>query len=174
MLKNLSIRELEEKHITLIVDAFKAANWDKPASLFEQYLSEVKLNKRNVWLAFTQGEFAGYITLNWNSSYEYFKALRIPEIMDLNVLPEYRRMGVASMLLDITEKEASTKSDTVGIGVGLYAGSDGGYGAAQRIYVKRGYVPDGKGITYNYQAVTPGKSYKVDDDLVLWFTKKLW
>lgn len=173
MLKNLSIRELEEKDITLIVDAFKAANWDKPTSLFQKYFNEVTSNKRNVWLAFTQGEFAGYITLNWNSSYEYFKASHIPEIMDLNVMPSYRKIGIGSMLLDIAEKEASTKSDTVGIGVGLYAGSDGGYGAAQRIYVKRGYVPDGKGITYNYQAVTPGKSYKVDDDLVLWFTKKL-
>jgi GNAT superfamily N-acetyltransferase len=173
MLKNLSIRELEEKDVTLIVDAFKAANWDKPASLFEQYLNEVKLNKRSVWIAFIEAEFAGYITLNWNSLYPSFKALSIPEIMDMNVLPKYRRMGVGSMLLDIAEKEANTKSDTVGIGVGLYAGTDGGYGAAQRIYVTRGYVPDGKGITYNYQPVIPGKSYTVDDDLVLWFTKKL-
>ena len=42
--------------------------------------------------------------------------------------------GVGSMLLDIAEKEAAIKSDVVGIGVGLYAGHDGGYGSAQRLY----------------------------------------
>jgi hypothetical protein len=77
------------------------------------------------------------------------------------------------MLLDIAEKEAATKSEVVGIGVGLYAGEDGGYGSAQRLYVKRGYIPDGKGVTYNYQHTIPGNSYPLDDDLVLWFTKKL-
>lgn len=53
--------------------------------------------------------------------------------MDLNVLPRFRKMGIGSLLLDIAEKEAATKSDVVGIGVGLYAGEDGGYGSAQRL-----------------------------------------
>lgn len=82
-------------------------------------------------------------------------------------------MGIGSLLLDTAEKAAATKSEVVGIGVGLYAGADGGYGAAQRLYVKRGYIPDGKGVTYNYQPAIPGNSYPLDDDLVLWFTKKL-
>lgn len=42
-----------------------------------------------------------------------------------------------------------------------------------RLYVKRAYIPDGHGATYNYKYVTPGKEYLLDDDLVLWFTKKL-
>lgn len=77
------------------------------------------------------------------------------------------------MLLDIAEKIAASKSDVVGIGVGLYGGSDGGYGAAQKLYVRRGYIPDGEGITYNYQHAIPGNSYSLDDDLVLMCTKKL-
>ncbi len=71
------------------------------------------------------------------------------------------------------EQEAAKQCDTVGIGVGLYAGEDGGYGAAQRLYVNRGYIPDGKGITYNYKPAKPGVSYTLDDDLILWFIKKL-
>ncbi len=82
-------------------------------------------------------------------------------------------MGIGSKLLDVAEKEALTKSQIVGIGVGLYAGTDGGYGPAQKLYVKRGYIPDGKGVTYHYEPVTPGQSYPLDDDLVLWFTKNL-
>ena len=87
--------------------------------------------------------------------------------MDLNVLPAFRKAGVASTLLNYAEEAAFKKSDIIGIGVGLYPD----YGAAQRLYVKRAYFPNGLGVTYNYQPVTPGKQYPLDDDLVLWFTK---
>ncbi len=136
-------------------------------------MKEAELGERLVWVAFVQDQFAGYVTLRWQSEYPSFKNQKIPEIMDLNVLPTFRKMGVGSQLLDLAEKQAATKSGTVGIGVGLYAGEDGGYGAAQRLYVKRGYIPDGKGVTYNYQPTIPGNNYKLDDELVLWFTKKL-
>lgn len=46
------------------------------------------------------------------------------------------------------------------------------YGSAQRIYVQRGYIPDGMGVTYNYERVSPGESVRLDDDLVLWFVKE--
>ncbi|MFA6303282.1 MAG: hypothetical protein WC627_09150 [Legionella sp.] len=59
--------------------------------------------------------------------------------------------------------------NTVGIGFGLYDG----YGNAQKMYIARGYVPDGLGITYNYQRVEYGTQVPLDGDLVLWFTKKL-
>ena len=126
-----------------------------------------------MWVAHVNNQFAGYVTLKWQSGYESFARNNIPEIMDLNVLPPFRKCGVASMLLDIAEKIAASKSDVVGIGVGLYGGSDGGYGAAQKLYVRRGYIPDGEGITYNYQHAIPGNSYSLDDDLVLMCTKKL-
>lgn len=124
-------------------------------------------------MARIQDKFAGYVTLKWQSQYPSFNEQNIHEIMDLNVLPSFRKMGIGSLLLDCAEKEAATKSEVVGIGVGLYSGADGGYGAAQRLYVKRGYIPDGKGVTYNYEPTIPGNSYPLDDDLVLWFTKKL-
>lgn len=126
-----------------------------------------------VWVAYVQDEFAGYVTLKWRSSYPFFKEQNIPEIMDLNVLPSFKKMGIGSMLLDIAEKEAATKSEVVGIGVGLYAGADGGYGAAQKLYVKRGYIPDGQGVTYNYEPTIPVDNYPLNDELVLWFTKNV-
>jgi hypothetical protein len=51
----------------------------------------------------------------------------------------------------------------VGIGVGLYQS----YGSAQRLYAKRGYIPDGRGVMYKQQPVTPGFDTCVDDDLNL-------
>lgn len=38
---------------------------------------------------------------------------------------------------------------------------------------QRGYLPDGLGITYNYNRVDYNYKVSMDDDLVLWFTKKL-
>jgi GNAT superfamily N-acetyltransferase len=203
MKNHTQIHTLISQEVASISEAFNQIGWNKPASLFEEYLKEQEVGTRIVWVVCIHrhceqseaiqenntgsprfarydgirsdlnSEFAGYVTLKWQSQYPSFKAENIPEIMDLNVLPVYRKMGIGSLLLDATEKEAATKSQIIGIGVGLYAGEDGGYGSAQRLYVKRGYIPDGKGVTYNYEPTIPGNSYPLDDDLVLWFTKKL-
>lgn len=124
-------------------------------------------------VAYKNNQIAGYVTLKWVSQYIPLAIATIPEIMDLNVLPLFRKTGIGSLLLDHAEKGVATKRAIVGLGVGLYGGADGGYGAAQKLYVNRGYIPDGKGVTYNYQDAIPGKNYSLDDDLVLWFTKKL-
>ena len=173
MTQQITIRTFILEDIPIIVDAFQQANWPKPVLTFETYLTEQVAAARVVWVAYMNNVFAGYITLKWQSQYEPFATTGIPEIMDLNVLPRFRNKGIASMLLDIAEKEAARQCDIIGLGVGLYGGTDGGYGAAQTLYVNRGYIPDGKGVTYNYQLAIPGNNYSLDDDLVLWFTKKL-
>lgn len=58
---------------------------------------------------------------------------------------------------------------TAGIGVGL----DPDYGAAQRLYVLRGYVPDGRGLHYRDHYVKYGEQITVDDELALYLTKEL-
>ena len=170
---HMSIRALEPSDVPTIVDAFNQANWPKPALIFETYLREQQLGQRLVWVAYVQNNFAGYVTLKWQSQYVAFANVNIPEIMDLNVLPPFRKLGIGSMLLDKAESAAAAQNDCVGLGVGLYGGPDGGYGAAQRLYIKRGYIPDGKGVTYNYQYATPGKMYLLDDDLIIWLVKNL-
>jgi hypothetical protein len=45
------------------------------------------------------------------------------------------------------------------------------YGAAQRLYVSRGYTPDGRGLVWRNEAVKYGQQVTVDDDLVLHFVK---
>ena len=170
---NLSIRTLGVSNIPSIVDAFEKAHWPKPISLFETYLEEQEQKQRIVWIAQANDQLAGYVSLLWISQYVPFANCNIPEIVDLNVLPTFRNQCIGSKLLEVAEKEAATKSDQVGLGVGLYGGPDGGYGAAQRLYVNRGYVPDGKGVTYNYSPATPWDPFPLDDNLVLWFIKKL-
>ena len=47
---------------------------------------------------------------------------------------------------------------TVAIGVGMHAG----YNAAQRLYVLRGYVPDGRGLTYGDRYVGEYEDVKLE------------
>ena len=162
------IKLLKNPDIPLIVKSFEKSGWQiKPASIFEQYLHDQETCKRVCFVALIENDFAGYFTLKWLSDYKYFANNKIPEISDLNVLPNFRNKGIGSALIKKCEKEASKKSNN--IGVGLYPD----YEAAQRLYVNQGYLPDGRGATYNYEYVAPGKQYPADDDLVIWFTKNI-
>jgi GNAT superfamily N-acetyltransferase len=144
-----------------------AIGWDKPVSQYERYLAEQAAGVRSVLVATVDGEYAGYVTVRWESPYEPFNGM--PEIQDFNVLPAYRRRGIGSGLMDAAEALAAERSDTVAIGVGLYAD----YGTAQRMYVRRGYIPDGRGILYNLPQVPPGELVRNDDDAILMFSKPL-
>src|ERR1044071_1772553 len=137
-------RLLEAEDIPNIVAAFEELGWDKTAEQYERYLLDQAFGERDVYIAFVNEEFAGYLTVCWKSSYEAFREKDIPEIIDFNVLPKFRRLGIGTQLMDIAEDAISNVSPVAGIGVGV----DPDYGAAQRLYVLRGYVPDGRGLHY--------------------------
>ena len=80
-----------------------------------------------------------------------------------------RGRGVGSALMDAVEALAAEASDTVCLGVGLHSG----YGAAQRMYVLRGYVPDGSGVWYEGHVLEQYVPCVNDDELVLYLSKKL-
>jgi GNAT superfamily N-acetyltransferase/NTP pyrophosphatase (non-canonical NTP hydrolase) len=163
-----TIRMMQDDDITTIVDSFAGWGWQKPAHIFQGYLQEQRENMRMVWVAFVGHTFAGYVTLRWQSSYKPFQEKEIPEINDLNVVPSFQGKRIGSQLLDKAEEVAKDRSAIVGLGVGLSAD----YGKAQQVYVNRGYVPDGRGITYRNEPLKFGSSVMLDDDLVLWLTKK--
>ncbi len=164
-----AIRLLEAQDITPIADAFRELGWNKPASQYQRYLEEQQRGERTVLVAFQQDTFSGYLTICWTSTYPPFRAEHIPEIVDFNVLPAVRRQGIGTLLLDEAEGRIAPHSRIAGIGVGL----DADYGAAQRLYVKRGYVPDGRGLVYHDHAARFGEPIVVDDHLVLYFTKNM-
>lgn len=166
----LVINLLSFDAIPIMVERFARLGWvGKSTALFTRYLEEQHQGERQCWVAYTDTQFAGYVTLKWQSGYPPFAEAHIPEIVDLNVLPAFRKQGIGNALLEQCEREAATRSAVVGIGVGLYAD----YGAAQRVYVTRGYIPDGRGVTYDGAPVVVGKSYPMDDCWALCFTKVL-
>lgn len=169
LMDRLTIKLLESNDIDIIVDSFSRSNWTiKLASTFNQYLDEQHKQERIVWLAYFGNNFAGYVTLKWQSNYPNFNQHNIPEINDLNVLPDFRNNGAGTSLLKTAEDEAFKKSDIIGLGVGLYAD----YGNAQKLYVKHGYIPDGNGLTYENRPAMPGASVLVDDELLIWMVKQ--
>ena len=169
LLATCEFRNLTQQDIPVIVASFTQIGWNKPAELFQKYLKEQENNTRSVWVVFNHEDFVGYATLKYHSDYQSFNTQNIPEINDLNVLPEFRNLGIGSKLLDLAEQEAQKLGSRVGLGVGLHAD----YGPAQKLYVKRGYILDGNGITYKNKPLKFGETVCLDDDLVLWFTKKL-
>src|SRR5690348_2076434 len=132
----LEIRPLGAGDPEMIAAAMAAIGWNKPLSQYERYLGEQRAGTRDILVARVDGDYAGYVTVRWESPYEPFGG--IPEIQDFNVLPKLRRRGIGSALMDAAEALVAQRSAVVGIGVGLYPD----YGQAQRMYVRRGYLPD--------------------------------
>lgn len=113
------IRKLKQENIPGIVSSFEKLGWNKPYSLYQRYLKEQEEGERIIWGAFQENAFAGYVTLASNSNYLPFKERNIPEIMDLNVLPQYRAQGIGNRLLDAAEEQSGKNGEYVGLGVGV-------------------------------------------------------
>jgi GNAT superfamily N-acetyltransferase len=165
----IQIRSLNQHDPRVIAAAFASIGSVKPEAKYQEYLDQEAAGSRTCLVATVHGEFAGYVTIKWRSAYPGFAEQEIPEIQDLNVLPAFRRRGIASRLLDRSEAQVAQRYCVVGIGVGLHAG----YNAAQRLYVLRGYVPDGRGVIYKDEYVGQYVRVMLGDDLVLHLTKQL-
>lgn len=124
----------------------------------------------SIYMIEENGTPAGFCLLNWTPRYALYSRLGIPEIQDLNILPAFRRRGLATALIKWCEGVARAKGkETIGIGVGLTAD----YGPAQILYTNLGYVPDGHGVTYDRMGVNAHQSYPMDDNLSLMMVKPL-
>lgn len=165
----LCIRGMVENDCAMISAAFAAQGWCKPEAQYQDYWQASLVGKRVVLCAECQGQLAGYVTILWESDYPPFHAAHIPEIADLNVLIRHQRRGIGAALLGEAERRIAVVAPRAGVGVGVT--SD--YGAAQRLYARRGYVPDGQGIYQAGRWVRRGDTVIVDDDLTLYLIKVL-
>lgn len=71
-------------------------------------------------------------------------------------------------MMDVIEGIAKEYSDYVSLAVGLHYG----YGSAQKMYVKRGYIPDGSGVWYKGLQLEQYAQCENDDELTFYFLKK--
>jgi GNAT superfamily N-acetyltransferase len=165
-----AIRELTRDDVPLIVATDGGAAWNGGLEKWNWRLAEHEAGKRVVLLAVERSDIVAYGSLLWSPPYRFFREFGIPELQDLVVAQHRRREGIGSRLIAALEQRARKRGCLqIGLGVGLYAD----YGDAQRLYVKLGYVPDGRGITSRLAPALGGAQVRVDDDLLLWLVKSL-
>lgn len=163
------IRDMRQSDAQIITDEEIAQGWDADISKYEMRLEHQSQGKSISLVAEFDGSIAGYINIYPDAKSGAFANRGYPEIVDFGVLEKYRRNGIGSKLMDIAEQTALKYANYVYLGVGLYSG----YGSAQRMYVKRGYIPDGSGVWYHDKVCEPYAECCNDDDLVLYLLKKL-
>ena len=106
----------------------------------------------------------------WESNYAGFRSRGIPLVHQIAVAGPFRQQGVATLLMDAAEQLARDRSIAeLGITVGLFDE----YGPAQRLYGRRGYIPDGRGACRGQRPLRKGMRVTMDDDLIIWLTKDL-
>ncbi|WP_336511298.1 GNAT family N-acetyltransferase [[Bacillus] enclensis] len=164
---NLILRPMNESDIDNFVTAFEEQGWNKPRELFEHYFIEQSNKEREVFVAEKENQPAGYVSLIYSTDTGPYAAEKIPEIGDLNVLEKFQRNGIGNKLMETAEGSAKERCDSVSLAVGLHEG----YGPAQKMYIKRGYVPDGSGVWYRGGRLEPYAMCENDDDLTLYLLK---
>lgn len=169
--ESCKVRNLEETDLPILDKLFGASSRFKNSTKkWEDYYRFQKENIREIKVITYNDNVIGLGTLVFDSKYPSFKENKIFEINDILIADPYQGHGLGKVLLSSLEDAARDHgAKTVGLGVGLYKD----YGPAQRLYYKLGYIPDGHGITYDHKNVTPGNTYRVDDELILWLTKLL-
>ena len=170
-MQNIQIRPADDHDIPALYRFADDMAARHEPQYFERCLAEQAEGRRLVLLASAAGVgLSGYVQLNWQPLYAPFRRLGLPEIQDLNVHPRQRRQGIGARLIAACEEAArqAGKSD-IGIGVGLHAG----FGAAQRLYVRAGYMPDGLGLVHDDMPVRAGESRIVDNLLSIKLTKQI-
>ncbi len=167
--QNLTIRFMRESDCETILENFKEQGWNKDIEVLNNYYKEQKIGQRSVIVAQVDDDIAGYITLISEAKDGPFSNKNIPEIVDFNVFIKYQKNGIGNKLMDVVEILAKKISNKVSLGVGLHYG----YGQAQRMYVKRGYIFDGSGVWYQNKQLEQYTQCANDDDLILYMIKEI-
>lgn len=167
--QDILIRNIEEADAQIITDEEIAQGWDATIDKYLMRLKDQAEGRSISLVAEYKGKVAGYINVYPDSKWGAFAHQGLPEIVDFGVLEKYRKQGIGGKLMDVAEEIAGKYADVVYLGVGLHHG----YGSAQRMYVKRGYIPDGSGVWYKDTVCEQYADCCNDDDLVLYLSKIL-
>ena len=163
-----SIRKMQESDIKDLSQGFISQGWPSREEILTLYFKEQESGEREALVANFEGVVAGYITILPIAKHGPFAGMS-PELSDFNVFEPFQNQGIGNLLLEEAEKRVKLISDKVTLGVGLHSG----YGPAQRLYIKRGYIPDGSGVWYQNHRSAMDATCEDIGDLVLYLSKDL-
>ena len=164
---NCTIRNMIKSDIESLSNGFMNQGWPSREEVLTRYFEEQESGEREVLVAEVEGAVAGYITILPDAKQGPFDGMA-PELSDFNVFEPFQNQGIGNLLLEEAEKRVELVSIKVSLGVGLHSG----YGPAQRLYIKRGYIPDGTGVWYRNQPLEMNATSQNNDDLVLYLSKE--
>lgn len=164
---NCTIRNMIKSDIESLSHGFMNQGWPTREEILASYFWEQASGDREVLVAEIGGAVAGYVTILPSAKHGPFAEV-YPELSDFNVFEPFRNQGIGNQLLEEAEKRVKFVSSKVTLGVGLHLG----YGPAQRLYIRRGYIPDGTGVWYRNQPLEMNATSKNNDDLVLYLVKE--
>lgn len=159
------------------MDGNLAARGDHHLRRLAHFWQEAEKGDRIIWAAWGEEPddtgkcpFLGHITLQEESQYPPFQRNKIFEIVDLWVHPDARQHGIGRQLLRATIDYARAHNCTaLGLGVGVTHD----FGAAQRLYVHEGFVPDGTGIWVQGHQPDEGDTISLQDGVIMMWVKTL-
>ena len=136
-----TIRKMIRSDIDTITETFASRN--KKREQYEQYFGQNQLGGRVTLVALMGDRVVGYANILWESDYGPFQRSGVPEINDLNVIEEHQGQGIGRELIREAEQMVA---EAGGMVVGIGVGQTPDYAAAQHLYPKLGYSPDGRGV----------------------------
>ena len=163
-----SIRKMQTSDVKELSQGFINQGWPGREEILARYFLEQECGEREVLVAEVEGALAGYITILPCAKQGPFAEI-YPELSDFNVFEPFQNQGIGNLLMEEAEKRVKLISDKVTLGVGLHSG----YGPAQRLYIKRGYIPDGSGVWYQNHRPAMDATCEDIGDLVLYLSKDL-
>ena len=142
-----------------------ALDWD--AATFAAIFAEHEDGASTTILAFEGDRVIGSVTIRWHARYPPFRDAGIPLIQHIEIAYHERGRGLGNQLLAQAEDQIAQRSPVAGLCVGIFDA----YGRAQRLYAKRGFIPDGRGVCHGHTPLNEGATVTIGHDLLLWLTK---
>ena len=162
------IRKMQTSDVKELSQGFTNQGWSGREEILARYFLEQECGEREVLVAEVGGALVGYVTILPCAKQGPFAEI-YPELSDFNVFEPFQNQGIGNLLMEEAEKRVKLISDKVILGVGLHSG----YGPAQRLYIKRGYIPDGSGVWYQNHRSAMDATCEDIGDLVLYLSKNL-
>jgi ribosomal protein S18 acetylase RimI-like enzyme len=167
----VTISALDEARAEAWVDANMSARGAAEIRRLSSLWHEAKEGKRIILVAYAGPVFAGHVTMRWQSEYEGFRRKNYPEIVDLWVSTEFRRVGIGRQLMDaITERAQHGRAAGLGLCVSVHENFE----AARALYTKMGFRPDGSGLWRDGEKIDAEKQgIDIDEETVWMWVKPL-
>ncbi len=167
-MNNIEVRPIRDDEIVALCEA-EGDKSEENIKYYERYLNWQREGECTFLIALLNGEIAGYVFVLYQDRWGSMADARQPGLADLNVFPWNRRCGVGNALLEKAEEIAALYGDSLHLDVHVTATA----GQAHRLYFRRGYLPDGRGIYHKYKQYDNAMGEVNPEDLTLLLIKSL-